>query len=211
MALKKPLLLITQDVSTLPFDLKDFRTIPYDRNELTATLREPLASAIRATLGEHVVPRAGVEPLVQPYSSQTIAVTGSMEGDRTRCQRRVEALLAPHVGRGLKWLCGSYGVVDEVVIEFLVGHGESVSVVGYHAYDVSDKVRQLLQKHQLGFVDARREQVPKGVPNAPSDRDSIFLAKADLVVLLWNGTSSGTKRMIEWYSECHRDHVVGFI
>lgn len=204
-------MLITRDVSALPFDLKDFRTIPYDRNELTATLKEPLTQAIRATLGEHAVPRPDVEPLVKAYSSKTIAVTGSMDGDRTRCQRRVEALLTPHLGRGMTWLCGSYGVVDEVAIEFLVGRGESVSVVGYHAYDVSDGVRQLVQAHQLGFVDARREQVPKGFPNPPSDRDAIFLAKSDLVVLLWNGTSSGTKRMIDWYSECQRDHVVGFI
>lgn len=211
MALKKPLILISQDLSTLPFDLKDYRTIGYSRTSLAGSLSKRLRESVRDTLGEHVVRRAALEPFITPLSAGTIAVTGSMDCDRVRCVRRVQAVLTPYLGRGIRWLCGSYGLADEVALEFLVLHDENVTVVGFHAYDISDGLRQLLEKHRLPFVDARREQIPKLATSPPSERDALFLAKSDLVILLWNGQSEGTRKLIGWFQEAERDHVVAFM
>jgi hypothetical protein len=50
MALGKPMILVTQDVANLPFDIRDIRTIPYSRTSLAKTLRQPLKEAIMQTI-----------------------------------------------------------------------------------------------------------------------------------------------------------------
>jgi hypothetical protein len=51
MALGKPTVIITQDIASLPFDLKDMQSIGYDRNRLNATLTKPLRQSVLDTLG----------------------------------------------------------------------------------------------------------------------------------------------------------------
>jgi hypothetical protein len=212
MALKKPLLLLSQDeVAKLPFDIKDYRTIQYDRSSLNSTLVKPLKQSVRATLGEHTVPREKLESFITAYTAGAIAVTGSMDGDRAKCARRIASLLGPYTGKDCRWLCGSYGLVDEVAINYLISKGEKVTIVGYDAYDISEPILHLVKTYGLPFIDARREQIPKLVAHPPSERDALFLATADLVILVWNGTSTGTKDMINWYTASQRDHIVGYI
>jgi Nucleoside 2-deoxyribosyltransferase len=55
MALSKPTILLTQDISHLPFDIKDMQSIPYDRNRLSATLVMPLKRSLLDTLGQLTV------------------------------------------------------------------------------------------------------------------------------------------------------------
>lgn len=50
MALGKPLIIVTQDVSTLPFDIRDMQALPYDRTRLGKTLATPLQDIVRDTL-----------------------------------------------------------------------------------------------------------------------------------------------------------------
>ena len=50
MALGKPLIVVTQDVSTLPFDVRDMQALPYDRSQLYKSLGMPLRDIIRDTL-----------------------------------------------------------------------------------------------------------------------------------------------------------------
>ena len=50
MALGKPLIVVTQDVSTLPFDIRDMQSLPYDRTQLSNTLAAPLRDIVRDTL-----------------------------------------------------------------------------------------------------------------------------------------------------------------
>jgi hypothetical protein len=50
MALGKPTIVITQDLSNLPFDIQDVQTIEYVRNRLAATLTNHLKNAILDTL-----------------------------------------------------------------------------------------------------------------------------------------------------------------
>jgi hypothetical protein len=49
-ALGKPLIAINQEGVTLPFDIRDVRTLMYNRGSLYKTLRTPLIEALQATL-----------------------------------------------------------------------------------------------------------------------------------------------------------------
>jgi hypothetical protein len=51
MALNKPVIIITQSLQTLPFDIKDMQSIEYDRTRLHATLGAPLRRSILDTIG----------------------------------------------------------------------------------------------------------------------------------------------------------------
>lgn len=210
MALKKPVLFMTQDVGALPFDIKDIRTIGYDRQSLAKTLQNPLTEAFRDTLGRYEVRSESRHVPLPPKMPYTIAVTGSMEADTGKLQRRLKALLQPYLDDQTTWYCGSYGDVDEASIEYLVEHRQRVVVVGYHAYDISPRTLELIELHQLPFVDARKEQLPKAL-NAPTERDLVYLMRADLLIVLWNGSSEGTRHLINWYQKQQKDLVIGFI
>lgn len=49
MALGKPIILITQKISELPFDIKDLQGLEYDRNQISRTLGEPLRKIVTDT------------------------------------------------------------------------------------------------------------------------------------------------------------------
>jgi hypothetical protein len=50
MALEKPTIIVTQDVSALPFDIKDMQNIEYNRIRLNSTLAVPLKQSLLDTL-----------------------------------------------------------------------------------------------------------------------------------------------------------------
>lgn len=50
MALGKPLIVVTQNLSSLPFDVKDMQALGYDRNQLRTTLGLPLREIVRDTI-----------------------------------------------------------------------------------------------------------------------------------------------------------------
>lgn len=50
MALGKPLIVVTQNLSSLPFDVKDMQALGYDRNQLRNTLGLPLREIVRDTI-----------------------------------------------------------------------------------------------------------------------------------------------------------------
>lgn len=210
MALRKSVIFISQDVDSLPFDLRLMRTISYQRHALYDSLERQLAEAFRETLSAFTLEREDAVRPLPKVSVLSIAVTGSMEASHSRCLRRLDTLLEPYLGHGVTWYCGSYGVVDEVTCEFLVKRREKVVIVGYDAYDISEAMLRLVKAHALPFVDASREQLPKGL-QGPSDRDVLFLTKADVIILLWNGESRGTRKMIDWYRSNEKDHILGFV
>ena len=63
--------------------------------------------------------------------------------------------------------------------------------------------------HISRFTDPEREQIPR-VANAPTKRDVFFASRADLLILIWDGQSGGTKNLIDWLSNTGKDHIVGF-
>jgi hypothetical protein len=91
----------------------------------------------------------------------------------------------------------------------LAERDQRVMIVGYHAFDVSQEILALAERFSIPFIDAEKEQLPKGL-EAPSQRDLLFISKADLLVTLWDGYSSGIRRLIRWYQEHGKDHIVAF-
>jgi hypothetical protein len=209
MALRKPLLVITQDLSQMPFDLKDMLAIKYDRESLTDSLIEPLGKAFKDTLVEYEVPTTISTQPHREVSLHSITVTGSMEGNEARCRRRIEYILSPYLARNVSWLCGSFGLADECALDFLLAHKEEVTVVGYDSYDISAKIRSVVLEKKMPFLDAQKEQLPKELGRM-TPRDALFLSKSELAIFLWSGASEGIRALIRLYKEQGRDHVVGF-
>ena len=167
MALQKPIVFLSQDVASLPFDIRDMRTIKYDRQALSGTLRDELATAIRATLGSHHFPRQDTHLNAKPRPLRAIAITGSMLAVPEQCRSRLPIILRPYLAQKTEWYCGSVGAVDEAVLAFLIDNKESVTVVGYHAYDISERILSLVRAHNITFIDAQKENLPRGL-NATS-------------------------------------------
>ncbi len=45
----------------------------------------------------------------------------------------------------------------------------------------------------------------------PTDRAVLFFTRTDVVMLLWDGRSQGTKELIDWYRSNQKHHTVGFV
>src|ERR1700677_1131382 len=211
-ALGKPVIAISQGSGKLPFDVKDVRTLSYNRTSLAKTLRQPLTEALKATLERYLVRRSGLSIEEQRPGLRTIAVTGSMSAPQANISDRLERLLGPYIDSNYHWYVGSYGDTDEAILNYLLNSGErSITVVGHNSLDISDRMLLTLEKNpHLTFIDAAREQV-SSVPGAPTKRDVFLASRADLMILIWNGRSGGTRKLIEWLDEAGKDHVVGFI
>jgi nucleoside 2-deoxyribosyltransferase len=210
-ALGKPVVAISQETRELAFDIKDVRTLRYNRASLAKTLRDPLTAVLRATLERYLVRRSGLRLEQQQPRLRTIAITGSMAALQASVAQRLEQLLVSYTGKNYHWYVGSYGDTDEAILRYLIESGErSIAVVGYNSYDISERQLSILERHpHISFIDAEREQLPP-VPKAPSKRDVLFASRADLVVIIWNGKSSVTKGIIDWFSDTGKDHIVGF-
>ena len=157
----------------------------YNRNSLTKTLRGSLAEAFRATLELYIGRRTSLvaqQQYPQYPRYKAIAITGSTEAPRERVTERLERLLSPYIGSDYHWYVGSFGTVDEVTLQFLIDAGEnSISVVGYHMYDISADQLSMVERHPfVSFIDATREQIP-AVSGAPSQRDALFASRAELL------------------------------
>ncbi len=208
-ALGKPLIAITQDSGDLPFDIRDVRTIRYERPFLDDSLHKSLAEALVETLrlpAPHAIGRRQHDVA----RLRTVAITGSTRVDPYKFRRRVHTVLAPFLAQPIEWLTGSFGQADELSIQYLIEHGRIPTVVASHESDVSSRVRTLLARHHLPLVNAEKEQLPTGL-KPPSARDLLFLVRADFLVALWSGGSSGTREQLQWYEENQRDHAIAFI
>ncbi len=87
---------------------------------------------------------------------------------------------------------------------------QQVCIVGFSKSNRSPVVQKLIEDHDLPFIDVRAESLPD-VEHAPSKRDIFFATKTDLVILLWDGKSSGTKIMYEWLQRTSRDHLMIYL
>ena len=64
MALEKPIIIITQNLDELPFDIKDMQSIPYSRNHLSNSLGNPLNKMVIDTI-------AGITQVSSVKNSET--------------------------------------------------------------------------------------------------------------------------------------------
>ncbi|HOG47543.1 MAG TPA: hypothetical protein PLJ35_19620 [Anaerolineae bacterium] len=209
MALGKPTILIGQDVAALPFDLKVHRVLSY-RVEALDDLAPRLSEAVRQTLARYAVQPAMLADSERKPASRFVAVTGTMRAAEAAVVRRIETLLQPYLAQDISWYCGSNGIADECALEYLARKKERAVAVGYHRYDLSSRIRALLEQKRIEFLDASVESVPRGL-GGPSRRDELFAAKADLVVLFWDGQSTGIKRLLQYYQGMGKNLLIGYI
>ena len=210
MALGKPTILIRQkSTETLPFDLKDHRVLSYEMSNLDA-LTSRLSKAIQDTLARYEL-HTTVDEALRPLSrSKTIAGTGSMSADVAKLKRRIETVLEPYLEEDVAWLCGSNGITDEMVLDFLASRGERPTAVGYNRYDLSPSIRRMIDDNRVNVVDASIENLPKGL-SGPSERDVLFACEAELVILFWDGYSGGTRRLIDYFTTNGKNILIGFV
>jgi nucleoside 2-deoxyribosyltransferase len=199
MALGKPTILIGRDIAALPFDLKSHRVLGYSSGNETQ-FRDKLAEAIRQTLARYALKGSGRAelPSMQTSEQRTIAVTGTMTANEAVACRRLQRALTPFLSETTTWLAGSGGNVDIAAIRFLVERNQRVVAVGYHRFDCAPELRRLIEEGKLSFLDASVESIPRGM-SGPNQREILFCMKSDLVILLWDGHSSGTKTMVQYF------------
>jgi hypothetical protein len=173
-------------------------------------LQAELGEALRQTLSRYAVRSKGRGPSSARLTGRIVALTGSMRADPSRVMRRIDSFLEPYVGHEATWLVGSSGVVDEAALQYLLDHGEDVTAVGYHRYDLSHWVRSEVEAGRLPFLDASLEPAPSAMVG-PSARAILFCLKADLLVLLWDRESEGTRRLIHYFLEAGKNVLVGIV
>lgn len=209
MALEKPTIILTnKDPDLLPFDLKDYRVIPYDITRLPR-LQDELEQAIRETLARYAI-RPSARPNPMPQTDRVIAVTGTMQATPARLDRRIPEVLTPYLSKQVVWLCGSFGLTDVRLLDFLIGHKQRVIAVGYHALDYSPSVKARIDAQELAFIDASTEAIPYGL-DGPSERDIVFLTRSHLAIFFWDGKSAGTGELIRFFQDKRKDIVVSYI
>jgi serine/threonine-protein kinase len=190
---------------------------PANRPVSATEMRSSLRDALRALQNTEF---PTMESLGRTCTS--IAITGSMLIDRTRAGAVIRSLVAPYCSSKSTWYCGSNGDVDELALEALLEAGQRLIVVGYHADDISPRVSELIREHDVPFVNPKATsdaveagkfapKFPLTSPHGGPMRDATFATRADLVMLIWDGESVGTRMLIEWLQEYSKDHLVGFV
>ncbi len=75
-------------------------------------------------------------------------------------------------------------------------------VAGFHALEVSERTRDRVAAGQVQLLDASAG-APSVFPGI-SDRDRLFAERADVVVILWDGQSEGTRQLIAYHEQTAR-------
>jgi hypothetical protein len=170
----------------------------------------------------------------------TITVTGTMNANEAAVCQRIQRFLSPYLSDTTSWLVGAVGTVDLASIRFLLDHRQRVTAVGYNRFDCAPELRALIDEGRLGFLDASVEAVPRGMKGqperdlykefahdlsksvhdlsrsvlqrmkGPTERDIIFCIKSDLVILLWDGESQGTKEMVQYFKDQGMSTLLAF-
>lgn len=208
MALGKKIIIISQDINSIPFDLKDHRIIKYEKENLHK-LKEEIRKAVSATFNRYDLISSKKGRKHAPVMGKTIAITGTMTGNQQRVSKRVSDSLDPHLSHDTMWLTGTFGNSDEAIIEFLLKNKQKITGVGYSKYDMNEKIEDYIESDEISFVDPTLENFPK--LDGPSDRDKYYCMKADLIILLWDGQSKGTLALINYFMENSKNLLVLFI
>jgi hypothetical protein len=209
MALGKPTILIGQNVTELPFDLKVHRVLSYRREDLNS-LTQDLRRALQQTVERYEIRASVAQGWRRKLETITIAVTGSMTANAEKTKRRIDLLLSPYLGKQVLWYSGSNGVVDQAAVRFLVSRKERVVAVGYSALDLADEIKRMVEDGSVQFMDASVESIPQTLMGLPR-RDRMFVTKADLLAIFWDGESKGTQALIRCCQETGKNLLLGFI
>ncbi len=176
-----------------------------DRYESAAEMRAALSNCRRrvSSWDSSGGPRMTPQHLV-------VSVTGSMDAAPDRVRQRLNSVLPAFHAPLTSWYTGSDSVVDEEAAAMLTDAQQQLCIVGFSKQNRSQVVDELIERHDLPFVDVQNESLPP-IDDAPSKRDTFFATKSDLVLLFWDGESSGTGRLIDWLQHIRRDHLVVYV
>lgn len=147
MALAKPTILLTQDLASLPFDIKDMQSIPYDRSRLSATLAGPLRRSILDTLGS-IKPTSSIKtegPSPESFGAlmsevaqlkQMVAeAVGAWKGSKALLSSRNAAEVQQLVGNWLNQESGSHlysrVVGGELITAYCYGDNNHLTGIYY--------------------------------------------------------------------------------
>src|SRR6266404_984294 len=103
MALGKPTIVITQDLSKLPFDIADIQSIKYDRRHLRSTLTRPLKSVAVDTLASLRVRQPEVTAVEAPKDAELAILrkeltdVKSMILEVVRLSKPIDATASPQI------------------------------------------------------------------------------------------------------------------
>lgn len=222
MALKKHVIFITQSIDNVPFNLKTYRLIKYDKEKLSLLINE-LSKYLIQIINYHreIISKINMidfSEIIKYYSDKfnIIVVTGTMNSKNKSILSKT-MFLKRFMDSNTIWLTGSYGVVDETVVKYLARHDQLVYVVGYNIYDLSEEMINILKNHRnLKFIDPYKmtgkfkNLKPKAF-NSMTLRDFLFCEFSDFIILYWNGVSKNTKRLIDSCKKLRKDYTVLFI
>lgn len=178
---------------------------PERRLRSAAEMRAALRDALQG-----LEPGASPPKFVVRRGCRSIAVTGTFHADPVRAANRMPTLLHPYCDHWTTWYCGSLGVVDVTAAEFLLGESQRLISVARNEDDVSPAMERLIRSAGGAIVDARHEQTPP-IAEAPSKRDVYISSRADLLIIVWDGVSPGTAKLLKWLNTLKKDHVVGYL
>ncbi len=209
MALGKKIIIISQDISSKPFDLQVHRIIKYQKENLEQ-LKKDLNNAVSATFKQYDLITSKKGKKTKRGHGQIIAITGSMNGDENKLLKRISNSLYPYLSPDNLWLTGTWGNTDEAIVEYLLQFKQKITGVGFSNYDLTKKIEDYIESDQISFIDPTLENFPKGL-NGPSERDKFYCMKADLIILLWDGSSKGTQTLIKYFMENSKNVLIIFI
>jgi len=224
-ALGKPTILIGQKIEELPFNLKVHRVLSYRSDGLSDFIPK-LVTAVRQNLSRYAIKSKLNIHIDQNISYQSIAVTGTSYADAARVKQRMKTILPQYIDKKALWYCGSNGTSDLCAIEYLLSKGEQVVTVASESYKLIDPIRHLIEQGTIQFLDASLESLPKAMTmpeiinnsiprnliyNLSTNRRIFFCAKADLVILFWDGESPGIGEYIRYLEENRKNMLIAFI
>jgi hypothetical protein len=125
-----------------------------------------------------------------------ISVTGTDNCSEDQVERAFWNTAASYLDMGNVWYLGSGGTVDETVARILVERGENVAIVAFDSHDVSEDMAEIIEEDRLQLISAIDERRPSE-GDSVNPRDSYLLEVSDLVIVIWDGRSEGTRAFIE--------------
>lgn len=206
-ALRKPLIALSQSTTNLPFNIHDVPIIQYVPSMLDSTLEATLRLAITQMLQALEARQQARSTALPVPSGATITITGSRTISPSKAAQAARSVVSPYLHSGVTWYCGTSGQVDNEAAKVLLEAGETVVFVSTPNRLVSPEILTLIEKFGASLVDANKVPFARKYSDL-DNRDTLLITKADLVILVWDGESRVTKRLHDWLTEHHREHIV---
>ncbi len=145
----------------------------------------------------------------------SIAITGSTNANPVETSRQLKKMLSYFQRPSTNWYLGTWGTVDELAAELLASQSQQILLVGYEQEDVSPTMIEIIKRLDLTFVHAGgliADRSPSDSAHASLPlRDQYFIDYADLIIIVWDGKSHSTKRLLDHVARCEKPHMILYV